>query len=237
MRLRGCGAARVIPESYVGRILIRGIKNEARDVKIRDHTSTPHGIQTGKRGGTGGGEPKSSVVIADDPVVIILWGNANGANRHASNERRLTDNHVRRPLGTRAIQTIGPKVDGIIWAAWPQCGRTIEVDCVGAGNAIRSPASAATEKRPGAKGAARRAARITYLSPCLVEIGMVHRGRRALVDHSKASVAVVGVKPDGTSRKALGPVILRTTDGDVRIGRMHRYALKLSSSQGGVVLS
>jgi hypothetical protein len=66
---------------------------------------------------------------------------------------------------------------------------------------------------------------------------MVHRGGRALVYHGKAPVAVVGVKPDRSSREPLGPIILRATDGDVRIGRMHRDALKLSSSQGGIVLS
>ena len=237
MGLRSRGATRVISERDVGCVLVNWIENEPRDIKIGDHTSAANRVQTGKRRGSGGSEPKSAVVIADDPVVIVLRGNANRANRNASDERRLTDDHICRALRTRAIQTIGAKVDGIVWASWPQRGRTIEVDCVRAGNAVRRSRSRATEKRPRTERPTCEAARITYLGARLVKIGMVHRGGRALVYHGKASVSVVGVKPDRSSRKALGPVILRATDGDVRIGRMHRYALKLSSSQGGVVLS
>jgi hypothetical protein len=83
VRLRRGDALRIIPKSYIGCVLVRGIENEPCDIKIWDHTSTSHRVQTGQGGGTSGGEPKCAVVIADDPVVIVLKGNANGADRHA----------------------------------------------------------------------------------------------------------------------------------------------------------
>lgn len=107
MGLRGRDATRVISERDISYVLVCWIKNEPRDIKIGYHTSTSNWIQTGERGGTRGGEPKSAVVIADDPVVIVLSSYANGANRHASDERRLANDHVCRALGARAIQTVG----------------------------------------------------------------------------------------------------------------------------------
>ncbi len=237
MRLRSRGAPGVVSERDIGCVLVRGIKNQARDIKIGYRTSTSDWIETGKGGGTRDGEPKSAVVIADDPVVIILSGYANGANRHASNERRLANNHICRSLGARAIQTIGTYIDRIVWASRTESGRTIEVDRVRAGNPIRRSRSRATEKRPRTECPTGQASRITDLSTGLVKIGMVHRGRRALVDHGKASVSVVRVKPDRSSREPLRSVILRPADGDVGISRMHRDALKLSRSQRGVILS
>jgi hypothetical protein len=98
MGLRCRGPARVIAQSNVGYVLIRRIKDQTRDIKIRNRASASHGIQTAKRRGTRGGKPERAVVVAHDAVVIVLGRYADGANGNSADQRRLAHDDIGRPL-------------------------------------------------------------------------------------------------------------------------------------------
>jgi hypothetical protein len=148
MGLRCGSAARVIAKSNISDVLVCWIKNQTRDIEIRNRASTANGVQTGERGRTRGGEPEGAVIITGEPIVIILWGNANGANGNASDQWRLADYDVGRALCARAIQAVCAYVDCVVRASRTQGSRAVEVHRVGAGDAIGRPGATTAKKRP-----------------------------------------------------------------------------------------
>ena len=116
VRLRRRSSAGVVAERNVSDVFVRRIKDDTRDIEIGNGAPPAHRIQTGQGAGTGGGEPKRAVVVADEPVVIVLRSNADRADGNAADQRRLADDHVGGSLGARAIQAVGAEVDGIVRA-------------------------------------------------------------------------------------------------------------------------
>jgi predicted dinucleotide-binding enzyme len=103
MGLRCRCPARIITQGNIGYVLVRRIKCQPRDIKIRNHASASDRIQTGERRGTRGGEPERAIVVADNAVVIVLWGYADGTDGNTTDQRRLANDDIGRPLGARAV--------------------------------------------------------------------------------------------------------------------------------------
>jgi hypothetical protein len=228
MRLRRGSAPRIVSERNVSCVLVCWIKNQTRDIEVRNHASSTKGIQDRQCVRAGGGEPERATVITNHSVVIVLRGNPNRAEGDSAD---LANGHICRSLCARSVQTVGAQIDRVRDSR-PQRSWTIKIHRIRAVDAIRGSRSTATEKRPGTECAACETASITYLASRLVEIGVIHRSRSTLVYHRKAAVAVIRVKPSGSVREHLRSIILCATDADVRISGMHRDALKLGGSQG-----
>src|SRR4029077_13400577 len=98
---------------------------------------------------TGGRGEDLPVPEADQAHVVVLRRDADRADRHARDERRLADDDVVLAFVGRPVEAIRAEVNGIR-VARPERHRSVEEDAVAAADAVERYIAGATEEGPAA---------------------------------------------------------------------------------------
>lgn len=240
MRLRCACATQVTANADISCVFITRIKQNSTNVCIGDDATATYRIQNCQGRRAGRSKEEGTGLYSNKTVVIVLWRNGDRADRPEGSERSLANNCVSNPFVGRPVKTICAKIVRV-GVPRTQRHRRVEKDRISAVNVVCRN-TVATEEAPIAVKCSGNSVNPGKTNEVigLIKVGVIHRHvgqvRSILIDVSKATVPEIDPIPCCPGRKQIvGPVILGSTNGKIRIRGVHGYAHELSCSKSSVI--